>query len=347
MSSSDESPLSYTRIASSRYGTSSRLTMNAVESFVCTGVLPTASTHSVAVFTEASSVKIVRTTSTSFISATGLKKCSPSTCAGRPVAAAIAVTLHDEVFEARIALGAQILWSLANVSFLSAWLSVIASTTRSHELRSSSRVVPAMRASAASLALASSLPRLASPSSVSRSRPSPRLTSSSLASTNRTSNPACADTCTIPEPMRPQPMTPTFVMAMPERSRLLPDATGQRRELVVSPGRTGISDCDRHRAVAHAAVGLDLAIRSARRRSGLLHRPIERGVPSLGEGRRDAEQHRGPDWRLCLVRGGRRGPRDDQDQETGEGGQPIHRRSMSGAWAPSACLDRGGTRARS
>jgi len=120
MSSSDESPLSYTRIASSRYGTSSRLTMNAVESFVCTGVLPTASTHSVAVFTEAASVRMVRTTSTSFMSGTGLKKCSPSTCAGRPVAAAIAVTLHDEVLDARIACGAQILWSLANVSFLSA-----------------------------------------------------------------------------------------------------------------------------------------------------------------------------------------------------------------------------------
>ena len=35
--------------------------MNAVESFACTGVFPTACTHSVAVFTVASSVRIVRT----------------------------------------------------------------------------------------------------------------------------------------------------------------------------------------------------------------------------------------------------------------------------------------------
>src|SRR5437868_11495075 len=71
--------------------------MNAVESFACTGVLPTARAHSVTVLTAASSVRIVRTTSTSFISGTGLKKCTPSTWPGRLVAAAIAVTLHDEV----------------------------------------------------------------------------------------------------------------------------------------------------------------------------------------------------------------------------------------------------------
>src|SRR5437762_1968189 len=117
--------------------------MKAVESFACTGVLPTARAHSVTVFTLASSVRIVRTTSTSFMSGTGLKKCTPSTCPGRLVAAAIAVTLHDDVLEARIACGGQIRSSLAKVSFLSAWFSVIASTTRSAVLRSSSRVVRA------------------------------------------------------------------------------------------------------------------------------------------------------------------------------------------------------------
>ena len=93
--------------------------MNAVESLVCTGVLPTARTHSVAVFTVASSVRIVRTTSTSFMRGTGLKKWRPSTWPGRPVAAAIAVTLHEDVFDARIACDGQIPSSFANVSFLS------------------------------------------------------------------------------------------------------------------------------------------------------------------------------------------------------------------------------------
>ena len=126
----------------------------------------------------------------------------------------MAVTLHEEVFVARIACGGQIRSSFAKVSFLSGWFSVIASTTRSHALRSSRRVVPAMRASAPSFARASSLPLATRPSRVSRSRASPRVTSSSLASTNSTWNPAWADTWTIPPPMRPQPMTPTFVMAM-------------------------------------------------------------------------------------------------------------------------------------
>lgn len=48
--------------------------------------------------------------STSFITGTGLKKCIPITCWGRLVTAAIFVIEIDEVFDARIAWGAQI-WS--------------------------------------------------------------------------------------------------------------------------------------------------------------------------------------------------------------------------------------------
>ena len=196
--------------------------MNAVESFVWTGVLPTVRTHSVAVVTTPSSVRIVRATSTSFMSGTGLKKWSPSTWPGRLLAAAMAVTLHDEVLVARIAWGGAIRPSFANVSFLSCWFSVMASTTSSHPLSSSSRDVPAMRASRASLALASSLPFARSASNVSRSRSRPRLASSSFASTTVTGNPAWAATWAMPEPMRPQPMTPTFLMVTsisPEQRR--------------------------------------------------------------------------------------------------------------------------------
>ena len=168
--------------------------MKAVESLVWTGVLPTVRTHSVAVATTASSVRIVRATSTSFISGTGLKKWSPRTWRGRVVAAARAVTLHDEVLVARIAWGGQIRSSCANVSFLSCWFSVMASTTRSHPFRSSRRAVPPMRASTASFAAASSLPFATSPSKVSRSRPRPRSTSAPFASTKSTRNPAWAAT---------------------------------------------------------------------------------------------------------------------------------------------------------
>src|SRR5437870_5436616 len=183
--------------------------MKAVASLVCTGVLPTARTHSTAVLTAASSVRIVRTTSTSFMSGTGLKKWRPSTCPGRRVAAAIAVTLHDEVLEARIARGGQTRSSLANVSFLSGWFSVIASTTRSQSWRSSSRVVPPMRPSASSFAFASILPRATSASSVVLRLPRPRWSKSSLASTTVVAKPAWAETCAMPDPMSPQPSTPT------------------------------------------------------------------------------------------------------------------------------------------
>ena len=75
-------------------------------------------------------------------------------------------------------------------------------------------------------------------------------------------------------------MTPTFVMVMKsgEGAALLPDATGQRRGLEVRPGRAGIPHRHRHRAVPHTPIGLDLAVRAARRRSRLFHGPIERGI---------------------------------------------------------------------
>ena len=61
--------------------------------------LPTANTVS----TVSSAVRTVRTTSTSFITCAGLKKCMPTTCSGRVVAAASAITGSDEVVEAMIA----------------------------------------------------------------------------------------------------------------------------------------------------------------------------------------------------------------------------------------------------
>ena len=52
---------------------------------------------------DSSLVRIVRTTSTSFISGTGLKKCRPTNCFGRAVAIDSSVMVSDEVFEAKSA----------------------------------------------------------------------------------------------------------------------------------------------------------------------------------------------------------------------------------------------------
>src|SRR6185369_4331379 len=293
-------------MASSRYGTSRRLTMNAVASLACTGTLPTERTNSVAAFADASSVRIVRTTSTSFMSGTGLKKCMPTTCPGRLVAAAIAVTLQDEVLLASSADAGQMRSSLANVSFFSAWFSVIASITRSHALRSSRRGVPAMRPSVSSLARASSLPLAASPSSVSRRRPSPRFTSSSLASTNSTEYPACAATCTMPEPMSPHPITPTFLIAMVDAFFRSATAARTGRWLEeVAAGRTVVADDDRAVAVADRAVRLDhrLGLLIGGRRAVAPQRFVEGAVARGRRRLRHLEDDRAAHRRLRLVVG--------------------------------------------
>ena len=57
---------------------------------------------------------IVETTSTSFITGAGLKKCRPMTSPGRDVAAAHSITGSDDVVVARIAPGLQISSRAAN-----------------------------------------------------------------------------------------------------------------------------------------------------------------------------------------------------------------------------------------
>src|SRR2546427_11130163 len=282
--------------------------MKAVASLVCTGVLPTARTHSTAVLTAASSVRPVRTTSTSFMSGTGLKKWRPSTCPGRRVAAAIAVTLHDEVLEARIARGGQTRSSLANVSFLSGWFSVIASTTRSQSWRSSSRVVPPMRPSASSFAFASILPRATSASSVVLRLPRPRWSRSSLASTTVVAKPAWAETCAMPDPMSPQPSTPTLSMGIGPPG--LREASGQlvaeaparqrRRFVVRGPGRARVLHDHTDVAVAHTAICLNDAGRVTWRRAVFLQGLVEGSLAALDGGTDDAEEQRGADRRLGL-----------------------------------------------
>ena len=89
---------------------------------------------------------IVRTTSTSFISGTGLKKCSPMKRSGRLVAVNSSVIEMEEVFEAKIASFFTMPSSAAYIFFFSSTFSMTASMTMSQSARSCMLVVPLSRA---------------------------------------------------------------------------------------------------------------------------------------------------------------------------------------------------------
>ncbi len=89
----------------------------------------------------------------------GLKKCSPTTSAERPVAIAHSMTGRLDVEVASTAPGLTISSRVANSACLTERSSTTASTTRSASRRSSRRDDPAIRASASSRSSASALPR--------------------------------------------------------------------------------------------------------------------------------------------------------------------------------------------
>src|SRR6184192_380045 len=78
MSGTLPTPRSTARIASSRYGTSSKLTMKPEVSFAATGSLPSDRANAKVRSKVSAEVVTVRTTSTSGMSGTGLKKCRPT-----------------------------------------------------------------------------------------------------------------------------------------------------------------------------------------------------------------------------------------------------------------------------
>src|SRR5713226_1864410 len=218
MSSIDPTPSSYARIASSRYGTSSRFTMNPVLSDVRTGTLPSFFAKSKAASYTAGEVAIVFTTSTSFISGTGLKKCSPINLSGRRTAVKSSVIEIEEVFEAKIASFFTTSSSDAYIFFFSSTFSMMASMTMSQSARSSFFVVPFNRARISSFCCGVIPPfstgrsaNFASDFSI-PAKPLSRYFCST--SSTVTSNPAVADTCAMPEPIRPQPSTPTFLISI-------------------------------------------------------------------------------------------------------------------------------------
>ncbi len=90
---------------------------------------------------------------------TGLKKWSPTTCAGRRVAAAISVMLRDEVLEARMACSGALRSSSAKISSFTSMRSGTASITRSAwRTASSSEVCARSRLRASSASASPTLP---------------------------------------------------------------------------------------------------------------------------------------------------------------------------------------------
>ena len=101
--------------------------MNPALSPTTTGTLPSRSLSAFTSSMTCASVTTVRITSTSFSTGAGLKKCMPTTWAGRWVATEISVTDSEDVLVARMASGAVIASSSAKICCLSSSFSGTAS----------------------------------------------------------------------------------------------------------------------------------------------------------------------------------------------------------------------------
>ncbi len=112
--------------------------MNPARSPIVTSCLPSFCANVSTSSTTSGSVTTVRTISTNFMTGAGLKKCSPTTLPGRPVATAISVTDSEEVFVARMVSGRHSPSSRPKIERLRSRCSGTASTTRSASARASS-----------------------------------------------------------------------------------------------------------------------------------------------------------------------------------------------------------------
>jgi len=154
-------------------------------------------------------VVIVRTTSTSFIAGTGLKKWSPSIRSGRPQLTAIAAIVRLDVFDAKIVAGGHTELNSFHSEFLRSRSSETASITISLSLNPRTSVMKLSLLRVASrcsgvifsffTAFARDLSTLA------------RDFSLRLSEISRTIvwHPVIAQTCAIPLPISPPPSTPT------------------------------------------------------------------------------------------------------------------------------------------
>ena len=125
---------------------STRLTMNDGASAASTHVLRSALPSANAVAVVASSVASPRITSTSGITCTGLKKCTPTTRSGCARSAAISVIDSDEVLVASTHVSEMRGSISAKTAFFASITSTIASITRSAPAKAALSTLPVTRA---------------------------------------------------------------------------------------------------------------------------------------------------------------------------------------------------------
>src|SRR5437016_1208333 len=182
-------------------------------SFAAIGSLPREAANANARLNVSAEVVTVRTTSTSAISGTGLKKWSPTKRSARLVAPAISAIVRLDVLEAKIVPAPHSPSSSTKSTFLSARSSVIASITMSTLRMSATAVVNVSRLSAASRSAGWSLPFSTSLASDFSMPARPRSNTSLETSRTIVSYPAVAATWAMPLPIKPQPRTPTRWMS--------------------------------------------------------------------------------------------------------------------------------------
>ena len=157
------------------------------------------------------------TSSTRVSTGTGLKKCRPTTCSGRRVAMASFMMGMADVLDARMASSATTLSRVANTSSLSGSDSDTASSTSWRSARSAKSVVKRRRARAASASVVGELALARARASDFTIRARPASTASGSTSRTTTSSPARAHTSAMPDPISPQPTTPTRSDSPPVR----------------------------------------------------------------------------------------------------------------------------------
>ena len=236
-----------------------------------------------------SDVVTQRTTSTSFMTWAGLKKCRPRKRSGRDVAAAIWMIGSDEVFEAKYASASTLASSFFHTSSFSPAFSVIASMTRPASARSASSSVAWMRPRTASASSWVERPFSTARASCFSILPMPLARMSSVLSMTTTSYPAAADTWAMPWPIRPQPTTPIFVISGMERQTTAHEPRHDRRPRPGPPRRPQPAREAQRDARRARAGDRRRAQGRGQRPGGPLRRPARRGRDVLvGHGLRRA-----------------------------------------------------------
>src|SRR6266545_2514037 len=221
MSSGRATPSSTIRIASSPSARPSREVAKPGESFTRTASLPSDATRSSARRSVSGDVSSPRTTSTSGMAATGLKKWIPTTRSRRPVARAIRVIESEEVLEARMVRSGQ--WSSSSLKTrrFRSRASGTASTTKSTAAPSRSRSTTRRSRRPVPTVSAATFPRSRARAQEASIDARTWRCASGSASNTKVSWPESAQSPAIPRPMTPAPTTSTLT-----RGIVLPNQRG-------------------------------------------------------------------------------------------------------------------------